>query len=64
MRADAYPDIRILQAGRFDDPGGFKPTANVWMCNALPWDKPDPALLQCERNMGENELASLLAQQE
>ena len=61
MRSDAYPEIRILRAGSFDDPQGFEPTANIWMCNAIPWDTPDLSLPQADQNMSSDEIAALAA---
>ena len=58
---DAYPDIQIMRSGSFDDPSHFKPTANLWMSNALPWDKHDESLLSCEKNISDEELAELMA---
>jgi hypothetical protein len=61
MRADAFPDIRLIRAGSFDVPNGFEPTANVWMCNAFSWDTPDLSLPQADQNMSAEEIAALAA---
>jgi hypothetical protein len=32
-----------ITAGTLDDPGAFKPTIDMWVCDAQPWDLMDPA---------------------
>ena len=36
---DARPDIWIIRATSFDDPGAFKPSMHVWTESAQPWDR-------------------------
>ena len=39
----AHPGAVALRAGSLDDPGWFRPTADVWTAGAQPWDVMDPA---------------------
>ena len=56
MRTDGFADIRGIRAAGLDDPSGLKPTAIVWMCNALPWDIPESSLPRSESNLSQAEL--------
>jgi hypothetical protein len=40
----AHPDVIAVRAGGLDDPGWFRPTADVWTESAQPWDVADPAV--------------------
>jgi hypothetical protein len=40
----ANPDIISIQAGSLDDPGWFKPQAEIYVASAQPWDYLNPNL--------------------
>jgi hypothetical protein len=40
----ARPDIWIIRATSFDDPGAFKPSMHVWTGSAQPWDRVNDGL--------------------
>lgn len=60
MRADEYPEIRGFRAASFDNPELLEPTAHVWVCSKFPWDIPDPALRQFERNVPHEDIESIV----
>lgn len=45
----ARPDMIFIQAASLDDPSLYKPTANIWVRSAAPWDHMDAALPRFER---------------
>jgi hypothetical protein len=61
MRADAFPEIRGVLAGSFDDPSALRPTANVWLSSKLPWDKPDGRLPSYAGNIDPADIEKLIA---
>ncbi len=40
----AKPELILIQAASLDDPAQFRPSANIWMRSAVPWDHVDPAI--------------------
>ena len=52
--SSAHPDFVGIRAGSLDDPGWFRPGADVWTCSAQPWDVMDPEIKQFPRNRGSN----------
>jgi len=60
MQADAFPEIRGIRAGSFDDPSGLTPSANVWLTSKLPWDVPDSTIPSYERNVTPEDLQKML----
>jgi len=44
VRPEARPDLLYVQAGSLDDPSWHKPTAQIWVRSAHPWDHLDPGL--------------------
>jgi hypothetical protein len=38
-----------VQAASLDDPALYRPSANIWMRSAVPWDHLDPALPRFEK---------------
>ena len=43
---EANPEMVVVRAGSFDNPGDMKITANIWTGSARPWAYIDPASLQ------------------
>lgn len=43
------PEMVTIRAGSLDDPGLFRPTQNIFVVRAQPWDHMDPALSRVER---------------
>lgn len=43
-KAETMPGLLLLQAGNYDDPNRFKPTADIFTASAAHWDAMDPAL--------------------
>ena len=61
-RADAFPMFSVIRASSLDDhTTGLKPIANVWNCSALPWDQPNPDLLQFDTQANEEEFGRIMA---
>jgi hypothetical protein len=48
VRPEARPDVLYVQAGSLDDPSWHKPTAQIWVRSAPPWDHLDPRLPRFE----------------
>jgi hypothetical protein len=44
LRVSSRPDIVGLRVGSLDDPGRFRPEADIFVKSAQPWDCMDPAL--------------------
>ncbi|MGH7046411.1 MAG: GFA family protein [Stellaceae bacterium] len=44
IRVSARADIVGLRVGSLDDPGEFRPEADIFVKSAQPWDHMDPAL--------------------
>ena len=40
--------VRVLYAGSLDDPGRYRPSRNIFMASAQPWNPVDPDLPQHE----------------
>jgi hypothetical protein len=38
-----------IRAGSLDDPGIFRPTQDIFVASAQPWDHMDPALPRVQR---------------
>ena len=38
------PGLLLLQAGSYDEPARFVPSADIFTASAAPWDAMDPAL--------------------
>lgn len=38
---ESQPDLLVLKVGSLDDPGPFKPAANLWANAAQPWHRMD-----------------------
>jgi hypothetical protein len=47
----ARPDIWIIRATSFDDPGAFKPSMRVWTGSAQPWDRVNDGLTTAQYGM-------------
>jgi hypothetical protein len=43
------PDMVTIRAGSLDDPGIFRPTQDIFVASAQPWDHMDPALPRVQR---------------
>ncbi|HEY1170708.1 MAG TPA: GFA family protein [Verrucomicrobiae bacterium] len=43
-KPDMVPGIVAIRAGSMDDPSGFNPQMDVWVSDALVWDKMDASL--------------------
>lgn len=50
--SSAHPEFVGIRAGSLDDPGWFRPGADVWTCSAQPWDIMDPEIKKFLRNRG------------
>ena len=61
MRADAFAGIRGLSVGSFDDPAAIKPSANVWLKQRLPWDRPSDDIPGYDENIDADGIAKLTA---
>ena len=48
----ARPDFIGVKIGSLDDPGRFRPAANIWVKSAQPWTYLDPALPRFDKNPG------------
>ena len=46
---DVAPHITAIRVASLDDPSGFQPQAEVWACDAQPWDQLNPALPKFEK---------------
>jgi hypothetical protein len=46
IQVASRPDIVGLRVGTLDEPGEFRPEANIFVKSAQPWDHMDPALPQ------------------
>ena len=46
----AQPQFLAVKAGSLDDPGQFKPIANIWVSSAQPWAHIDPGLARFDKN--------------
>ena len=44
VRPEARPNLLYVQAGSLDDPSLHKPTAQIWVRSAPPWDHLDPVV--------------------
>ena len=44
IRVSARPDIVGLRVGSLDDPGEFRPEADIFVASAQPWDHMNPEL--------------------
>ena len=43
VRITESPRIVAITVGSFDDPSWFRPTADMWVTSAQPWDSLDPS---------------------
>ena len=43
---DGRPHIIAITVGSLDDPGKYRPLADMWVASAQPWDCMDPAVLK------------------
>ena len=46
---EAAPGTRLIQAGSLDDPSWYKPSRNIYVASAHPWDVMDPNLPKSDR---------------
>jgi hypothetical protein len=46
---DAVPHLVAIRTASLDDPGGFSLQAEVWTCDAHPWDEMNPAVPKFEK---------------
>jgi hypothetical protein len=44
MQVSTRPDLIGLRVGTLDDPGWFRPEADIFVKSAQPWDHMDPAI--------------------
>ena len=44
VRPEVRPNLLYVQAGSLDDPSLHKPTAQIWVRSAPPWDHLDPGI--------------------
>ncbi len=44
IKPGARPNLLYVQAGSLDDPSLHKPTAQIWVRSAPPWDHIDPRI--------------------
>jgi len=49
MKMERFPDALGLQAGCLDDPSMFKPSMDIFIANAAPWDHMDPDVEKYEQ---------------
>lgn len=49
---DPAPEIVAIRAASLDDPSGYQPTMDVWMCDALPWTVTSPATTKFDKYPG------------
>jgi hypothetical protein len=45
-RPGVAPEMVTIRAGSLDDPSLFRPSENLYVSSAQPWDRMDPALRQ------------------
>jgi hypothetical protein len=48
-KPDSVPHIVAILTASLDNPGWFRPQADVWTCDAHPWDQMDPAVAKFEK---------------
>lgn len=48
--SSARPDVVGIRAGSLDDPSWFRPSADVWIDAAQPWDVMDPDVPKFAKN--------------
>jgi len=48
--SSARPEYLAIRAASLDDPSWFRPTADVWVDSAQPWDALDPSLRRFAKN--------------
>jgi hypothetical protein len=44
LRVSARPDLVAIRVDTLDDPSQFRPTADIFVKSAQPWDHMDPEL--------------------
>lgn len=49
-RNPAHPEMLPIKVGSLDDPGFFRPQAEIWVRSAQPWQYRDPAVPQFRGN--------------
>lgn len=49
VKSDSVPQIVAIRTASLDDPGWFNSQADVWTCDAQPWDQMNPALPKFEK---------------
>lgn len=47
---ELLPSVYGIYASSLDDPSWFKPTMDIWVSSALPWDCMDPSLPKFPKN--------------
>ncbi len=45
------PEVVVLKAATLDDPGWFRPMADIWTASAQPWEPLDPALARFPKDL-------------
>jgi hypothetical protein len=49
MKMDRFPDALGLQAGCLDDPSMYKPSMDIFVASATPWNTMDPNVQKYEQ---------------
>jgi hypothetical protein len=49
-RNDEHPELIVIKVGSLNDPGQFRPRAEIWVRSAQPWALRDPAVPQISGN--------------